>query len=135
MKVTKELKNYIERKLNERRAATLSGKKAVKDMDAAEAERKELVMKAAEIVGKAKDEIKKIVAKSKYCEIDTCRWSDVVEFHRDNIVPDERIKNAFTKANEESNARLYENLDEIVVTMSLGGTKEDLDRLISEVLF
>lgn len=135
MKVTKELKNYIERNLNALRAATLSGKKAVRDMDAAEAERKELVLKASEIVEKAKDEIKKIVAKSKYCEIDTDRWNPVVAFHEENIVPYERIKDAFTKANEESKARLYESLDEIVVTMSLGGTKEDLDRLISEVLF
>lgn len=132
MKVTRELKNYIERKLKERSNAKLFGTKAAKDMDAAEAELKELRKKADEIRKKACDEIEKLVGKAKYCALETGRYYPVVELHDGYIVAKKQIQDAFDSANQKANARLYEGLEDIVVAMSLGGTKDDLDRLISE---
>ena len=132
MKVTKELKNYIERKLKARSNVKLSETKASKDMDAAEAELKELRRKADEIVKKARDDIGKLVGKAKHCVLDDNRYYPVVGLHDEDIVAKKQIQDAFARANEEANARLYESLEEIVVAMSLGGTKDDLDRLISE---
>lgn len=132
MKVTNEMKNYIERKLKERQAFKLSETKASKDMDAATAEEKELCRKVEEIRKKACDEVEKLIGKAKYCVLDDGRWYPIVQLHDEYIVPKKHIQDSFAKANEEANARRCASLEDIVVAMSLGGTKDDLDRLISE---
>ena len=131
MRVTKNIKEYITKKVEEK----ISVKYEVERLEAERQEkiRSEILEAAAEAAGKVYRDIVENATKN----------VDFLEFNEDNLpyfynarcvtIKDRVYTNSVHNYRGRMNKEIKEKVDEIIVTLELGGNKEDLDKMLSAI--
>ena len=133
MRVTKKVQEYIERQVREKVYAKYEAERL-------EAERQEKILREFwgnlknELEEQAKDAIDNFLIiygdflerKSGNSEIFHCYSSPI-------LIKDKGYINSVHKWRERANEEIYKKVDDIIVTLELGGTKADLDKMLSEI--
>ena len=131
MRVTKTIREYIEKKVDEKISAKYEAEKL-------EAERQikienEILEAASEAALKVFTEaIKNAVINIEFLEIHeecfpTCYRSNAIS------IKDRHYTNSVHNWRTRKNKEVKEKVDDIVVALELGGTKIDLDKMLSEI--
>lgn len=130
MRVTKNIKGYINKKVTEKISAKYDGER----LEAARQEeiRSEILDAAAEAARKAYKDIVENAVKN----------IDFLEFNKEDLpyfynarcitIKDRAYINSVHSYRTRMNKEIAEKVDEIIVTLELGGNKEDLDRMLND---
>lgn len=131
MRVTKTIKEYIEKKVDEKISAKYEAEKLEAERQTKiENEILEAASKAAlEVFAKT---IKNAVANIDFLEINeecfpTCYRSNAIS------IKDKCYVNSVHRWTTRKNKEVKEKVDDIIVALELGGTKADLDKMLSEI--
>ena len=132
MRVTKKAQEYIERQVREKIYAKYEDERL-------EAEQQEKIL----------DEFWTILTETVEYQAETMvnefleKHGDIVERHSDRDIinychyvlqlKDKCYINSVHKWRERANKEVREKVDDIIVTLELGGTKADLDKMLSEI--
>ena len=130
MRVTKTVKDYIEKCVKE---------KVYKKYEAEEAEAKrqndiisDFEKEMEQLIRKvAKEKIDAFLEKNEFAEVFDSNWS-VRYGYRIGITDSNRIDSVHFWRRR-ADTEVHEKVTDIIVTLELGGTKADLDRMLSEI--
>ena len=129
MKVTRLIREYVERKVRESYPKTeieLTWEEHDKNLDEAVAEADEIIFEFAE---KLAEELN-----AKY---GFPTDSNLRAVHRGAMARrynnDSEIYQAYRKARDERQKKIAENIEEILLTLELGGSKADLDEMLANI--
>ena len=130
MRVTKTVKDYIEKCVKE---------KVYKKYEAEEAEAK----RQNDIISDFEEEMKQLICKVAKEKIDAfLEENEFVEIFDDNwgvrygyrlAITDSNCTNSVHRWRRRADTEVHEKVTDIIVTLELGGTKADLDRMLSEI--
>ena len=131
MRVSKTVREYIEKKVSEKVSAK-------HDAERIEADRQNKVINdfwnnlSEELEALAAERVNKFLEKNSFAE----RGSrpDIISYHPSVIsIADHYLSSSVHNWRNRARAEIKEKVEDIVVTLELGGTKEDLERMISEI--
>lgn len=130
MRVTKLIREYVVKKVNEsypKTEAELAYEEYKNNIDNAIAEANEIVF---EYVKKLAEELN---AKYGFSEDDNLKANSYYNavFHKKDY--DSKSCEEYIKASEERRKKINEKIEEILLTLELGGTKADLDEMIKNI--
>lgn len=131
MRVSKTVREYIEKKVSEKVNAKY-------DAERIEAERQNKTMYdfwnnlSEELEALAAERVNKFLEENSFAERGargniTSYYSSVIS------VTDRHMNSSVHNWRSRAKAEIKEKVEDIVVTLELGGTKEDLERMISEI--
>ena len=133
MRVTKKVQEYIERQVREKIYAKYEDERL-------EAERQEKILREFwESLTKELEERAKVaidIFLENYSDFLERRSgnSEIIHYYSNSILIKDRCYiNSVHKWRERANEEIHKKVDDIIVTLELGGTKADLDKMLSEI--
>lgn len=131
MRVSKTVREYIEKKVSEKVNAKY-------DAERIEAERQKKVMDdfwnnlSEEFKALAAERVNKFLEENSFAEKGTRNIT--LSYYTDAIiVADRHMTSSVHNWRNRARAEIKEKVEDIIVTLELGGTKEDLERMINEI--
>lgn len=131
MRVSKTVREYIEKKVSEKVNAKY-------DAERIEAERQNKVMNdfwnnlSEEFEALAAERVNKFLEENSFAEKGT--RNTIISYYTDAIiVADRHMTSSVHNWRNRARAEIKEKVEDIIVTLELGGTKEDLERMINEI--
>lgn len=131
MRVSKTVREYIEKKVSEKVSAKY-------DAERIEADRQNKVINdfwnnlSKELEALAAERVNKFLEKNSFAERGP--GSHIVSTYSSVIsIADHYLSSSVHNWRNRARAEIKEKVEDIVVTLELGGTKEDLERMISEI--
>ena len=133
MRITKRVQEYIERQVREKIYAKYEDERL-------EAERQEKILRefwenmTNELEERAKVAIDSFL--ENYGDFLERRSgnSEIIHYYSSSVLIKDRYSiNSVHKWRERANEEIYKKVDDIIVTLELGGNKADLDRMLSEI--
>lgn len=130
MRVTKTVKEYIEKCVREKvykkyEAEEAEAKRQNDIVSNFEEEMKQLICKVA------KEKIDAFLEENKFVEIFDDNWG--VRYGYRLAITDSNCINSVHRWRRRADTEVYEKVTDIIVTLELGGTRADLDRMLSEI--
>lgn len=135
MRVTKTVKGYIEKCVRKK-----VYKKYEAEKEAADTEN--MILKnfwdtlGEEIENIAKERVEKLLAEYNFIELDNSRYissSFTSYYSYRTVIKDRYCNNSKHNWRIRADAEVNEKVADIIVTLELGGTKADLDRMLNEI--
>lgn len=131
MRVSKTVREYIEKKVSEKVSAKY-------DAERIEADRQNKAINdfwnnlSEELEALAAERVNKFLEKNSFAE--RVSRPDIISYHPSVIsIADYYLSSSVHNWKNRARAEIKEKVEDIVVTLELGGTKEDLERMISEI--
>ena len=131
MRVSKTVREYIEKRVSEKVNAKY-------DAERIEADRQNKVINdfwnnlSEELEALAAERVNKFLEKNSFAERGP--RPDIISYHPSVIsIADHYLSSSVHNWRNRARAEIKEKVEDIVVTLELGGTKEDLERMISEI--
>ena len=131
MRVSKTVREYIEKKVSEKVSAKY-------DAERIEADRQDKVINdfwnnlSEELEALAAERVNKFLEKNSFAK--RGQRPDIISTYSSVIsIADRHMNSSVHNWRNRARAEIKEKVEDIVVTLELGGTKEDLERMISEI--
>lgn len=131
MRVSKTVREYIEKKVSEKVSAKY-------DAERIEADRQNKAISdfwnnlSEEIEALAAERVNKFLEKNSFAERES--GSHIISTYSSVIsIADRHMNSSVHNWRNRARTEIKEKVEDIVVTLELGGTKEDLERMISEI--
>ena len=135
MRVTRTIREYIEKSVKEK-----VYKKYEVEKEAAEAEQKTLNdfwdKLGEEIENIAKERVEKFIAENDFVELTEARYTSscFTSYYSGRVsIKDKIYSNSKHNWRRRADAETKKKVDEIIITLELGGSKADLDKMLSEI--
>ena len=135
MRVTKTVKEYIEKCVREKIYKKYEEEKAI-------AENESHIVNAFwealgdEIEAIAQERVAKFIEENDFVEMTEARYtsSNITSCHSNRVTIKNKVyETSVHNWRRRANAEVDEKVTDIIVTLELGGTKADLDRMLSEI--
>ena len=131
MRVSKTVREYIEKKVSEKVNAKY-------DVERIEAERQNKVINdfwnnlSEELEALAAERVNKFLEENSFAEKGA--RNNIISYYTDAIiVADRHMTSSVHNWRNRARTEIKEKVEDIIVTLELGGTKEDLERMINEI--